>query len=108
MKAMKAGKVSGKTMTKADMQENIADSTKLKTTDARKMLNTLADVFDKEIKKAGILTIPRVCRVSTRVKPATKVGKREMFGQIMVVKARRLIETCLIVPYLANSAGSFK
>ena len=60
MKAMKAGKVSGKTMTKGDMQENIAESTELKTADARKMLNTLADVVDKEIKKAGIFTIPGV------------------------------------------------
>ena len=60
MKAMKAGKVSGKTKTKGDMQENIAESTELKTADARKMLNTLADVVDKEIKKAGIFTIPGV------------------------------------------------
>ena len=53
MKAMKAGKVSGKTMTKGDMQENIAESTELKTADARKMLNTLAEVVDKNVKKAG-------------------------------------------------------
>ena len=96
MKAMKAGKVSGKTMTKGDTQENIAESTELKTADARKMLNTLADVIDKEIEKTGICTIPGVCRGKTRVKPVTKAGKREMFGQIMVVKARRLIEILLI------------
>ena len=95
MKAMKAGKVSGKTMTKGDMQENIAESTELKTADARKMLNTLADVIDKEIEKAGIFMIPGVCRVKTRAKPATKAGKREIFGQILVVKARRIFK---IVP----------
>ena len=105
---VKAGKVSGKTMTKGDMQENIAESTELKTADAGKMLNTWADVVDKEIKKAGIFTIPGGCRGKTRVKPVTKGGKREMFGQIIVVKARRLIETLLTEPYLANSAVSFK
>ena len=104
MKAMKAGKVSGKTMTKGDMQENIAESTELKTADARKMLNALADVVDKEIKKASILTIPGVCRGKTCVKPATRAGKGEMFGHIMVVKARRIFE---ILPYLRNSAVSF-
>ena len=66
----------------------------------------MAAVVDKEIKKAGIFTIPGVCRGKTRVKLVTKAGKREMFGQIMVVKARRLIETRLIVPYLSNSAVS--
>ena len=60
MKAMKAGKVSGKTMTKGDMQENIAESTELKTADARKMPNTLADVVGKEIEKAGTFTNPGV------------------------------------------------
>ena len=40
----------------------------------------MAEVVDKEIKKAGIFTIPGVCRGKTRVKPATKAGKREMFG----------------------------
>ena len=88
MKAMKAGKVSGKPMTKGDIQEYIAESTELKTSDARKMLNALAEVVDKEVKKAGKFTIPVVCRVKTRVKPVTKAGKREMFGQIMVVIKR--------------------
>ena len=66
------------------------------------MLSALAEVVDKEDKKAGKFTIPCVWRVKTRVKPVTKAGKREMFGQIMVVKARRLIEI------IFNSAVSDK
>ena len=64
----------------------------------RWMFNALAEVVDKEIKKAGIFTIPGVCRGKTRVKPVTKAGKREMFGQIIVVKAWRFIEMLLIMP----------
>ena len=37
MKAMKAGKVIGKPMTKGDIQEYIAEATELKASDARKM-----------------------------------------------------------------------
>ena len=59
----------------------------------RWMFNALAEVVDKEIKKAGIFTIPGVCRGKLRVKPVTRASKCEMFGQNMVVKARRLIET---------------
>ena len=51
------------------------------------MFNAWAEVVDQEIKKAGIFTIPGVCRGSTRVNPVTKADKREMFGQIIVVKA---------------------
>ena len=101
--------MSGKPTTKGDIQDYIAESIELKTSDARKMLNALAEVVDKEVEKAGVFTTPGVCRVKTRVKPATKAGKREMFGRIMVVKARlaavcKYCHTLPIVPYVANSA----
>ena len=70
----------------------------------RWMFNALAEVVDKEIKKAGIFMIPGVCRGKTRVKPVTKAGKGEMIGQIIVVKARRIFQ---IVPYILFNAVSF-
>merc|ERR1719476_337089 len=42
----------------------------------------------KEVKKTGKFTIPGVAMVKTRVKPATKAGKREIFGKMCVVKAK--------------------
>merc|ERR1719481_1351397 len=88
MKAMKVARVSGKPMTKGAIQEFIAESTELKRSDAGKMLNALAEVAAIEVKKTGKFTIPGVVMVKTRVKPATKAGKREVFGQMMMVKAK--------------------
>merc|ERR1711957_1093595 len=43
---------------------------------------------DEEVKKTGKVTIPGLCMIKTRVKPATKAGKREMFGQVVMVSAK--------------------
>jgi hypothetical protein len=48
----------------------------------------LAEIAAKEIKKTGKLTVPGVVMVKTRVKPATKAGKREVFGKVVMVKAK--------------------
>ena len=32
--------------------------------------------------------IPGVAMIKTRIKPATKAGKREVFGKVMMVKAK--------------------
>lgn len=40
------------------------------------------------MKKSGIFTVPGLCRIKTRRKPATKAGKREIFGKMVVVKAK--------------------
>ena len=41
-----------------------------------------------QVKKTGIFTIPGLCRIKTRVKPATKAGTKVMFGKEVKVKAR--------------------
>merc|ERR1712004_909648 len=53
-----------------------------------KLLGTLATIATTEVKKTGVFTIPGVCRIKTRVKPATKAGKREIFGKMQIVKAK--------------------
>ena len=89
MKAMKAMKTSGaKAMTKGGLGEALASATELKKSDCIKVIDSLAGIAAKELKKAGKLTIPGLCMVKTRVKPATKAGKREMFGKVCVVKAK--------------------
>ena len=47
-----------------------------------KALATLAEIGTAEVKKNGIFVIPGLCRIKTRVKPATKASRNEMFGKM--------------------------
>ena len=85
-KAMKAG--AGKPMTKGALTQALADEVELKKSVVSKLLGSLASVATGEVKKAGRFTIPGLCVIKTRVKPAVKAGKREMFGKEVLVKAR--------------------
>merc|ERR1711981_1298076 len=86
MKTMKAS--SSKVMTKGALLKLLATENEMKTKDCSNILNTLATVATKEVKKTGIFTIPGICRIKTRVKPATKAGVRMMFGKETKVKAK--------------------
>merc|ERR1712066_401200 len=89
MKAMKAMKAKVATsISKSGLAEAVATSTELKKSECLKVLTSLAEVVGKEVKKTGKVTIPGVAMIKTRVKPATKAGKREMFGKVVVVKAK--------------------
>ena len=88
MKTMKAMKAAGKAMTKGALVKLIAEKHELKTKVANGLLVSLATLATAEVKKAGIFTIPGLCRIKTRVKPATKAGLRMAFGQEMKVKAK--------------------
>merc|ERR1712037_670437 len=87
MKAMKSMKaVTG--ISKSGLAEAVATATELKRSECVKVLTSLAEVVTKEVKKTGKVTIPGVAMIKTRVKPATKAGKREMFGKVVVVAAK--------------------
>merc|ERR1712031_76830 len=78
----------GKVLSKGGLAEAIAAETELKKKECMKVLDSLAAVATKQVKSAGKVTIPGLCMIKTRVKPATKAGKREMFGKMVVVKAK--------------------
>merc|ERR1712061_13834 len=86
-KAMKAMKGAA-ALSKGGLAEAIATETELKKKDCMKVLDGLTAVATKQVKSAGKVTIPGLCMIKTRVKPATKAGKREMFGKMVVVKAK--------------------
>jgi DNA-binding protein HU-beta len=86
--AMKAMKTSAKPMTKGALVDALATAHEVKKSQCTKMMATLAEVATEQVKTAGVFTIPGVCRIKTRVKPATKAGTREMFGKMTVVKAK--------------------
>merc|ERR1719497_230155 len=87
-KPMKAMKGAAKALSKGGLAEAIATETELKKKDCIKVLDSLASVATKQVKSAGKVTIPGLCMVKTRTKPATKAGKREIFGKMVVVKAK--------------------
>merc|ERR1711920_435449 len=85
-KAMKAMK-GATSMSKTEFVAALETSSSVKKSDCKKVLESLAEVAAKEVKK-GKFTIPGVVMVKTRTKPATKAGKREVFGKVMMVKAK--------------------
>merc|ERR1712099_164364 len=52
------------------------------------ILQSIADIATKEVKKTGIFTFHGLCRIKTRTKPATKAGVRNVFGKEVKVKAK--------------------
>merc|ERR1711934_255656 len=85
MKSMKAG---GKAMTKGTMTKSLATEHNLKQKACSDVINSLVAIATQEVKKTGVFTIPGLCRLKTRTKPATKAGVRVMFGKEMKVKAK--------------------
>merc|ERR1711948_5988 len=86
MKAMKGMKAAGPALSKGGLAEAIATETEKK--EVLQVLDSLAGVASKQVKSAGKVTIPGLCMIKTRLKPATKAGKKEMFGKVVVVKAK--------------------
>merc|ERR1712066_359492 len=89
MKTMKtAMKTAGKLLTKGAIAEALATSCELKKSVCSKVIDSLAEIATKEVGKTGLFSIPGLCRLKIRNKPATKAGKREVFGKVVMVKAK--------------------
>merc|ERR1712203_77024 len=88
MKSMKSMKAGAKAMSKGAMTKELATKHELKQAACSKIINSLVTIATAEVKKAGVFTIPGLCRIKTRTKPATKAGKREIFGKMQIVKAK--------------------
>merc|ERR1712170_272471 len=89
MKAPRAMKAtSSNKLTKGAMVKDIATEHGLKTKEVNQVFDSLASIATAEVKKSGVFTLPGLCRIKTRRKPATKAGKREIFGKVVVVKAK--------------------
>ena len=86
-KAMKAAAKST-AMSQSGITAAIATATGLKAADCKNVLASLAAVGTKEVKTTGKFTVPGLAMLKLKLKPATKAGKREMFGKVMVVKAK--------------------
>ena len=87
MKA-KAMKAPAKAMTKSAMAKALATEHELKQTVASAIINSIVEIGTKEVTSTGKFTIPGLVMLKTRVKPATKACKKEVFGKMCDVKAR--------------------
>merc|ERR1711890_194083 len=85
MKSMKAGR---KAMTKGALAKALATEHELKQKTCSDVINSFVAIATNEVKKNGLFTVPGVCRIKTRTKPATKAGVRMMFGKETKVKAK--------------------
>merc|ERR1719298_364810 len=84
MKAMKGAKA----MPKSGIAAALAEGNDCKPKVCAALMESLATLAASELKKTGKFTIPGVCMVKTRHKPATKAGKRMAFGKEVKVKAK--------------------
>merc|ERR1712007_73075 len=92
-------------MSKSGIAAAIAEKTEQKPAVGKKFMDVLTEVATKEVKKTGKFTIPGLCMLKTRTKPATKAGKKEIFGKVVMVKAKpaRKIVKALPVKALKDS-----
>merc|ERR1712176_896355 len=81
-------KATGKAMSKGALAEALAGEAELKKSVCSKIIDSLAGIGAKEVIKTGKFVLPGLCMLKTRMKPATKAGKREIFGKVVMVKAR--------------------
>ena len=88
MAPMKSMKAAAKAMTKRAFLKAIADEHGLKVKECSQVFNSLVDVATKEVKKIGLFTVPGLCSIKTRTKPATKAGVRKLFGKEVKVSAK--------------------
>merc|ERR1712023_469390 len=86
--AMAPMKKAAAAMSKGALADALGQKCEIKKAVAAKVLGSLLEIATKEVKRNGIFTVPGLCRIKTRTKPATKAGKREVFGKVVMVKAK--------------------
>merc|ERR1712091_35188 len=77
-----------KSIGKSAIADALATACEHKRSEMAKVLDALAELAAKETKSTGKFTIPGVCMVKTKHKPARKAGKRMAFGKEVKVKAK--------------------
>merc|ERR1712179_830244 len=92
-------------MSKGGIAEALASGCEVKKSVASKLLDTLASVATAEVKKTGVFTVPGLARLKIRTKPATKAGKREVFGKVVMVKAKPARKIVKAFPVAALKAS---
>merc|ERR1719301_269908 len=69
---MKVKATAAKAMTKGALVKAVAEKHELKTKACSEIIDSLVEIATTEVKKTGIFTLPGLCRLKLRTKPATK------------------------------------
>merc|ERR1712187_393667 len=85
-KSMKS--VAAKAMTKSQIAKTLSEQHGLKQKACSDFLSSFVEIACQEVKKTGVFTVPGLCRIKTRTKPATKAGIRNVFGKEVRVAAK--------------------
>merc|ERR1719171_248274 len=85
MKGMKAVKA----MPKTGITEALAAKTSLDKKAVTSVVDELVELATAEVKKTGKFTIPGLCMLKTRIRPARKAGTAMAFGKKIKIKARK-------------------
>merc|ERR1712039_645282 len=75
-------------LSKGGIVAALIDGTEVKASVCKQLLEKLAVVATKEVKSTGKFTIPGLCMLKKKSKPATKASKKMAFGKEVVVKAK--------------------
>ncbi|HEY0233533.1 MAG TPA: HU family DNA-binding protein [Afipia sp.] len=77
-------------LTKSQLIEKIAESTEISKKEVKGVLDTLASIGYKELKKAGVFLLPGFAKFVVIKKPATKArkGTNPFTGEPMTFKAK--------------------
>merc|ERR1719330_1911954 len=92
-------------MSKGALADAVATQCELKRVACTKLIDALAGIATKEVKKTGVFAVPGLCRLKLRTKPATKAGKREVFGKVVMVKAKPARKIVKAFPVAALKAS---
>merc|ERR1719272_1077838 len=109
MKAMEAMKVkpraAGAALSKGGIADALATAAELKKSDCSKIIDALAEMATSQVKSVGKFVLPGLVMIKTRKKPATKAGKRLMFGKGVKAAAKpaKTIVKALCVSALKKS-----
>merc|ERR1719476_792336 len=100
---MKAMKAAVRSMSKGGIADALMKNAEgLKKGQVMKVIDSLTDLATAQVKKAGKFVIPGVVMLKTRHKPATKAGKRMMFGQKVKAKPARTIVKAFVLSALKS------
>merc|ERR1711981_803533 len=77
-----------KPMTKGQITKMLSEQHGLKQQACSDVLDSFVEIACQEVKKTGVFTVPGLCRIKTRTKPATKAGIKNIFGKEVRVAAK--------------------
>ena len=101
-KATKAMKAAGakKALTESALIKQIANEQEMTINQVAAVLENMKEIGIHEIVKNGVFTMPGMCRIKAKTKPATTAGTVTYFGKETKVKAKPARTTVTATPTL--------